>query len=142
MLSDPKRRAEYDKFGVSATQGMNIIDPSLFFMMLYGSEQLEPYIGGRAGKGVWQKKAVLGRRPALSEGVARLTRCGNFLLFAGKLMVANVVELLSEGEVVEAVSSVRRCLCRQRPFQFSVQKATAEEAVSGCVLSLRGICRR
>ncbi|KAL8454682.1 hypothetical protein Emag_001390 [Eimeria magna] len=45
VLNDPKRRAEYDKFGVSATRNMNFIDPALFFMMLFGSEQLEPYIG-------------------------------------------------------------------------------------------------
>ncbi|KAL8427205.1 hypothetical protein Efla_006486 [Eimeria flavescens] len=45
VLNDPKRRAEYDRYGASATRNMNFIDPALFFMMLFGSEQLEPYIG-------------------------------------------------------------------------------------------------
>ncbi|OEH76683.1 hypothetical protein cyc_04256 [Cyclospora cayetanensis] len=45
VLNDPKRRAEYDKYGVSATRNMSFIDPALFFMMLFGSEQLDPYIG-------------------------------------------------------------------------------------------------
>lgn len=45
VLNDAKRRAEYDKYGVSATRNMNFIDPALFFMMLFGSEQLDSYIG-------------------------------------------------------------------------------------------------
>lgn len=45
VLNDAKRREEYDKFGVSATRKMNFIDPALFFMMLFGSEQLDCYIG-------------------------------------------------------------------------------------------------
>nr|CEL69965.1 TPA: DnaJ domain-containing protein, putative [Neospora caninum Liverpool] len=45
VLNDPKRREQYDKFGLSATQNMKLIDPALFFMMLFGSEQLDPWIG-------------------------------------------------------------------------------------------------
>lgn len=45
VLGDEKRRAKYDKFGKSALESMPIIDSSLFFMMLFGSEILEPYIG-------------------------------------------------------------------------------------------------
>ncbi|EPR60950.1 DnaJ domain-containing protein [Toxoplasma gondii TgCatPRC2] len=45
VLNDPKRRAQYDKHGLSATQNMKLIDPALFFMMLFGSEQLDPWIG-------------------------------------------------------------------------------------------------
>ncbi|PFH34277.1 DnaJ domain-containing protein [Besnoitia besnoiti] len=45
VLNDPKRREQYDKYGMSATQNMNLIDPALFFMMLFGSEHLDPWIG-------------------------------------------------------------------------------------------------
>ena len=45
VLNDSKRREEYDKFGVNATKRIKFIDPALFFMMLFGSEQLDPYIG-------------------------------------------------------------------------------------------------
>lgn len=45
VLGDEDRRLQYDQFGSSAAQDMPIIDSSLFFMMLFGSEELEPYIG-------------------------------------------------------------------------------------------------
>ncbi|ESS34213.1 DnaJ domain-containing protein [Toxoplasma gondii VEG] len=45
VLGDEERRAQYDKFGSAAAQDMPLIDSSLFFMMLFGSEELEPYIG-------------------------------------------------------------------------------------------------
>ncbi|PHJ22389.1 hypothetical protein CSUI_003757 [Cystoisospora suis] len=45
VLNDPKRREQYDKYGLEATQNMKLIDPALFFMMLFGSEQLDPWIG-------------------------------------------------------------------------------------------------
>eukprot|EP00922_Rhytidocystis_sp_ex-Travisia-forbesii_P042466 GHVS01063406.1.p1 GENE.GHVS01063406.1~~GHVS01063406.1.p1 ORF type:complete len:569 (+),score=126.29 GHVS01063406.1:388-2094(+) len=45
VLGDEDRRAKYDVDGSSAALDMPIIDSSLFFMMLFGSEALEPYIG-------------------------------------------------------------------------------------------------
>lgn len=45
VLGDEERRAQYDIHGQAAAQDMPIIDSSLFFMMLFGSEALEPYIG-------------------------------------------------------------------------------------------------
>ncbi|PHJ21464.1 hypothetical protein CSUI_004697, partial [Cystoisospora suis] len=45
VLGDEDRRLQYDQYGSSAAQDMPIIDSSLFFMMLFGSEELEPYIG-------------------------------------------------------------------------------------------------
>lgn len=45
VLGDEERRAQYDMHGPAAAQDMPIIDSGLFFMMLFGSEALEPYIG-------------------------------------------------------------------------------------------------
>lgn len=45
VLGEEERRAQYDIHGQAAAQDMPIIDSSLFFMMLFGSEALEPYIG-------------------------------------------------------------------------------------------------
>lgn len=45
VLGEEERRAQYDLHGQAAAQDMPIIDSSLFFMMLFGSEALEPYIG-------------------------------------------------------------------------------------------------
>lgn len=45
VLGDEKRRAEYDKHGKSVSEDMPIIDNSLFFTMLFGSEKMEPYVG-------------------------------------------------------------------------------------------------
>ncbi|CBZ55898.1 DnaJ homologue, related [Neospora caninum Liverpool] len=45
VLGDEDRRAQYDKLGSQAAQDMPLIDSGLFFMMLFGSEELEPYIG-------------------------------------------------------------------------------------------------
>ncbi|OXB71644.1 UNVERIFIED_CONTAM: hypothetical protein H355_006186 [Colinus virginianus] len=45
VLGDEERRMQYDQYGSAAAQDMPIIDSSLFFMMLFGSEELEPYIG-------------------------------------------------------------------------------------------------
>ncbi|KAL8270086.1 hypothetical protein Esti_005997 [Eimeria stiedai] len=45
VLGEEERRAQYDLHGPAAAQDMPIIDSGLFFMMLFGSEALEPYIG-------------------------------------------------------------------------------------------------
>ncbi|KAK2195583.1 bifunctional DnaJ domain/DNAJ-containing protein [Babesia duncani] len=45
VLSDDAMRAKYDKYGSKATQDMPLLDPSLFFMLLFGCEGLEDYIG-------------------------------------------------------------------------------------------------
>ncbi|KJP85208.1 hypothetical protein AK88_05167 [Plasmodium fragile] len=45
VLSDPQRRADYNKHGLNATKDMVVIDPSLLFMMLYSSEELSDYVG-------------------------------------------------------------------------------------------------
>eukprot|EP01069_Polyplicarium_translucidae_P001730 Polyplicarium_translucidae@DN1787_c0_g1_i2.p1 len=45
VLGDEDRRREYDQHGMDVAQSMPIIDSSFFFMMLFGSEALEPYIG-------------------------------------------------------------------------------------------------
>eukprot|EP00927_Polykrikos_kofoidii_P039945 TRINITY_DN34227_c0_g1_i1.p1 TRINITY_DN34227_c0_g1~~TRINITY_DN34227_c0_g1_i1.p1 ORF type:complete len:901 (+),score=179.97 TRINITY_DN34227_c0_g1_i1:130-2832(+) len=47
VLSDPKLRERYDKIGQEAVtdSGLPSIDPTLFFSMLFGSEQFEQYIG-------------------------------------------------------------------------------------------------
>lgn len=44
LINDESRRS-YDRDGLEATKSMDIIDPSLFFMMLFGSEELEEFIG-------------------------------------------------------------------------------------------------
>jgi curved DNA-binding protein CbpA len=47
VLCDPDLRKRYDKEGKEAMQGQSMpdFDPSLFFGMLFGSEQFEKYIG-------------------------------------------------------------------------------------------------
>ncbi|ORM42351.1 Chaperone protein dnaJ 10 [Babesia sp. Xinjiang] len=45
VLGDEKRRHAYDQFGKSACDEMPILDSSLFFMMLFGSDDFEPYVG-------------------------------------------------------------------------------------------------
>eukprot|EP00923_Selenidium_pygospionis_P047033 GHVN01081179.1.p1 GENE.GHVN01081179.1~~GHVN01081179.1.p1 ORF type:complete len:572 (+),score=102.03 GHVN01081179.1:242-1957(+) len=45
VLGDENRRAQYDKEGDSAAANMSMIECSLFFTMLFGSEELEPYVG-------------------------------------------------------------------------------------------------
>ncbi|KAK2196997.1 bifunctional DnaJ domain/DnaJ domain [Babesia duncani] len=45
VLGDEERREKYDRMGKSATNDMPILDSSLFFMMLFGSEDFEPLIG-------------------------------------------------------------------------------------------------
>lgn len=45
VLGDEDRRAMYDRHGKSACDEMPILDSSLLFMMLFGSDDLEPYIG-------------------------------------------------------------------------------------------------
>lgn len=45
VLGDEERRKKYDLYGKSACSDMPILDSSLFFMMLFGSDAFEPYIG-------------------------------------------------------------------------------------------------
>lgn len=45
VLSDEGRRDKYDKYGIKATKDMILIDPSIFFMMLFSSEELVSYTG-------------------------------------------------------------------------------------------------
>eukprot|EP00918_Siedleckia_nematoides_P038957 GHVU01084761.1.p1 GENE.GHVU01084761.1~~GHVU01084761.1.p1 ORF type:complete len:108 (+),score=20.88 GHVU01084761.1:50-373(+) len=46
VLGDPKRRDEYDVKGECEQQTNEpFLDNSLFFLMLFGSENLEPYVG-------------------------------------------------------------------------------------------------
>ncbi|AFZ79421.1 hypothetical protein BEWA_022690 [Theileria equi strain WA] len=45
VLSDNSLREMYDKHGTKATKDMPMVDHSLFFMMLFGCEDLEDYIG-------------------------------------------------------------------------------------------------
>lgn len=45
VLSDEERRMKYNMHGMKATQDMVIIDPSVFFMVLFSSEKLKEYIG-------------------------------------------------------------------------------------------------
>ncbi|CAD2109823.1 hypothetical protein YYG_02332 [Plasmodium vinckei petteri] len=45
VLSDEEKREEYDRFGLNATNGMFMLDPSVLFVLLYSSEELKDYIG-------------------------------------------------------------------------------------------------
>ncbi|EDO07945.1 DnaJ-containing family protein X-domain [Babesia bovis T2Bo] len=45
VLGDVSRRKMYDEHGKAACEEMPILDSSLFFMVLFGSDKLEPYIG-------------------------------------------------------------------------------------------------
>ncbi|CRG93385.1 DnaJ protein, putative [Plasmodium gallinaceum] len=45
VLGDEERRMKYNKYGLNATKDMILIDPSIFFMMLFSSEELSDYIG-------------------------------------------------------------------------------------------------
>ncbi|SPJ09752.1 DnaJ protein, putative [Plasmodium sp. DRC-Itaito] len=45
VLSDDERRRQYNKYGLNATKDMILIDPSIFFMMLFSSEELSDYTG-------------------------------------------------------------------------------------------------
>ncbi|GBE59272.1 dnaJ domain containing protein, putative [Babesia ovata] len=45
VLGDEQRRQLYDSHGKQACNEMPILDSSLFFMMLFGSEDFEPYVG-------------------------------------------------------------------------------------------------
>ena len=46
VLSDPERRKLYDTKGAAAaTNDMPQVDPSLFFTILFGSNNFEPYVG-------------------------------------------------------------------------------------------------
>ncbi|KAK1932747.1 dnaJ domain containing protein [Babesia divergens] len=45
VLGDEERRRMYDQHGKSACDEMPILDSSLLFMMLFGSEEMEPYVG-------------------------------------------------------------------------------------------------
>lgn len=45
VLGDEERRKRYDLHGKAACSDMPILDSSLFFMMLFGSDAFEPYIG-------------------------------------------------------------------------------------------------
>lgn len=45
VLGDEDRRAKYDAYGKEACSDMPILDSSLFFMILFGSDSFEPFIG-------------------------------------------------------------------------------------------------
>ncbi|KEG03558.1 DnaJ protein, putative [Plasmodium vinckei vinckei] len=45
VLSDEEKREEYDQYGLNATNGMFMLDPSVLFVLLYSSEELKDYIG-------------------------------------------------------------------------------------------------
>ncbi|CRG98466.1 DnaJ protein, putative [Plasmodium relictum] len=45
VLGDEERRMKYNKYGLNATKDMILIDPSIFFMMLFSSEELSDYTG-------------------------------------------------------------------------------------------------
>ncbi|CAD2098649.1 DnaJ protein, putative [Plasmodium vinckei brucechwatti] len=45
VLCDEEKREEYDRFGLNATNGMFMLDPSVLFVLLYSSEELKDYIG-------------------------------------------------------------------------------------------------
>eukprot|EP00451_Oxyrrhis_marina_P037744 CAMPEP_0204365386 /NCGR_PEP_ID=MMETSP0469-20131031/41874_1 /ASSEMBLY_ACC=CAM_ASM_000384 /TAXON_ID=2969 /ORGANISM="Oxyrrhis marina" /LENGTH=443 /DNA_ID=CAMNT_0051354441 /DNA_START=24 /DNA_END=1355 /DNA_ORIENTATION=- len=46
VLSDPVMRDKYDRHGKEGvSEKMSMIDPTLFFSVLFGSEQFEPYVG-------------------------------------------------------------------------------------------------
>ncbi|GFE53016.1 DNAJ domain containing protein, putative [Babesia ovis] len=45
VLGDEQRRRVYDQHGKAACDEMPILDSSLFFMMLFGSDDFEPYVG-------------------------------------------------------------------------------------------------
>jgi len=45
VLSNPQLRAAYDKGGHTATEKAHMMDPKIFFTMLFGSERFEPFIG-------------------------------------------------------------------------------------------------
>ncbi|OII73758.1 uncharacterized protein cubi_03556 [Cryptosporidium ubiquitum] len=45
ILADPERRKRYDEYGIGATYDMPVIDSSLIFTILFGSDSLEKYVG-------------------------------------------------------------------------------------------------
>lgn len=45
ILADPERRKKYDEYGLGATYDMPVIDSSLIFTILFGSDSLEKYVG-------------------------------------------------------------------------------------------------
>eukprot|EP00730_Choanoeca_flexa_P011192 TRINITY_DN24013_c0_g1_i1.p1 TRINITY_DN24013_c0_g1~~TRINITY_DN24013_c0_g1_i1.p1 ORF type:complete len:653 (+),score=169.65 TRINITY_DN24013_c0_g1_i1:460-2418(+) len=45
VLSDPTLRKQYDQHGEEGVQHADLIEPSMFFSMLFGSAKFEPYIG-------------------------------------------------------------------------------------------------
>eukprot|EP00045_Choanoeca_perplexa_P006035 m.50536 g.50536 ORF g.50536 m.50536 type:complete len:664 (+) comp13430_c0_seq1:1-1992(+) len=45
VLSDPTLRKQYDTHGEQGIEQSQLIDPGLFFSMLFGSTKFEPYIG-------------------------------------------------------------------------------------------------
>ncbi|EEA05376.1 DnaJ domain-containing protein [Cryptosporidium muris RN66] len=45
ILADPERRNRYNEHGLGATQDMPVIDSSLIFTLLFGSDSLETYVG-------------------------------------------------------------------------------------------------
>ncbi|KAH8739527.1 DNAJ protein [Cryptosporidium ryanae] len=45
ILADPELRRRYDEYGMGATEDMPVIDSSLIFTLLFGSDNLEKYVG-------------------------------------------------------------------------------------------------
>ncbi|KAK6590732.1 DNAJ [Cryptosporidium xiaoi] len=45
ILADPELRRRYDEYGIGATEDMPVIDSSLIFTLLFGSDSLEKYVG-------------------------------------------------------------------------------------------------
>lgn len=45
VLGDEERRRNYDKEGDAAAESMSMVENSIFFAALFGSDDLEPYVG-------------------------------------------------------------------------------------------------
>jgi len=45
VLSDPQKRADYDRFGKQGISGTPMMDPSTLFSVLFGSDMFEDYVG-------------------------------------------------------------------------------------------------
>jgi curved DNA-binding protein CbpA len=45
VLGDPQRRERYDLNGKSALDDMPVVESKVIFVMLFGAEEFEPFVG-------------------------------------------------------------------------------------------------